>query len=120
MNLTFSSNNVKVVSKHSEDVGYMFNFPDNDDDHLISISVNGQLNEWVLAQTNELSSCNLERPGDNFLINIGHQVCKNSKLNMKISHMICFDNFIVNGYEDGLILVWNQKVIFIFIHNKEN
>ena len=37
MNLTFSSNNVKIVSKHTDTVQYMYNFPDNDKDHLISI-----------------------------------------------------------------------------------
>ena len=64
-----------------------------------------------------ITECVLERPGDKFLINIGHNSGiyrtkdgKEKLVTYKISKILCFDNFIVNGYDDGLILVWSQKV----------
>lgn len=116
-NFTFSPENVSVTATHSDDVKFIHKFPNNDEDHFISIARDSELREWSLYNTEEeieMSSCSLERPADSFLFNIGHhfyQPKKNNsnQSNVKISEVLCFNNVIVNGYEDGLILTWSQK-----------
>jgi hypothetical protein len=108
--MNFSNFNVETVSKHKDCVGFIHQFSNNEDDHFISVSIDAEVVEWIWNREEnwELSRCHLERPGEKFLINIGHNSFSGN--NCRISKILCFENKIVCGYEDGLILVWAQSV----------
>jgi hypothetical protein len=108
--MNFSNHNVETVTKHQDTIAFIHQFKNNDSDHYVSISLNSELVEWIWSkqQKDELSRCLLERPKDKFLQNIGH-TSYNSE-NSKISKVLCYENRILCGYEDGLILVWTQCV----------
>jgi len=46
--MNFSNQNVLIVAKHSESIGAIYQFQNNERDHFISISSNGEVKEWVV------------------------------------------------------------------------
>lgn len=115
--MNFSDQYVINVISHKSPIAHICQFPDNDKVHFISISVNSELYEWMIYDKNkikEISKCILERPSDEFLRKNGHKIMSNKGLYYKIMKIISFDNFLAVGYDDGLILVWNKKVSYLF------
>jgi hypothetical protein len=123
--MNFSPQNLKTVTVHKSPLVGIHQFQNNESDHFISISEDSELKEWITLPDSyikpngekykDICTCTLSRPSDQFLIENRHKVSranKNSQIIIppKITKCLCFDNFIINGYEDGLILVWAQKV----------
>jgi WD40 repeat protein len=117
--MNFSKENVSGLISHKQQICSIFQFPNNDPNHFISISENSELKEWLLGKTpkriiaKEISSCFLERPSDALLINNKHKIgnLPKNKTHLKITKILVYENTnIAIGYEDGLILIWNMKL----------
>ena len=105
---------VKTLLAHSSCILYIGFFKNNDEEHFYSLANNGELKEWLLNPDGSitlLETCYLLRPGNEYLDYIGFPPTENSQNghNIIISSINVCDNLLFCGYEDGLVLVWNQE-----------
>ena len=105
---------VKVTLSHSSCILFLGFFTNNDEEHFYSLSNNGQLKEWLLNPDGSIiliETSYLLRPGSEYLDYIGFPPTENSinGHNIIISALTIADNLLFLGYEDGLVLVWNQE-----------
>ena len=112
--MEFNDMRVKKLLTHSSCILYIGFFTNNDEEHFYSLSNNGQLKEWLLNPNGSiilLETCYLLRPGSEYLDYIGFPPTENSANghNITISSINVADNLLFCGYEDGLVLVWNQE-----------
>ena len=112
--MEFNDLRVKKLLTHSSCILYIGFFKNNDEEHFYSLSNNGELKEWLLnpnGSTILLETCYLLRPGSEYLDYIGFPPTENSANghNIIISSINVADNLLFCGYEDGLVLVWNQE-----------
>ena len=112
--MEFNDMRVKKLLTHSSCILYIGFFKNNDEEHFYSLSNNGQLKEWLLNPDGSiilLETCYLLRPGSEYLDYIGFPPTENSANghNIIISSINVADNLLFCGYEDGLVLVWNQE-----------
>jgi WD40 repeat protein len=112
--MEFNDMRVKKLLTHSSCILYIGFFKNNDEEHFYSLSNNGQLKEWLLNPNGSvilLETCYLLRPGSEYLDYIGFPPTENSANghNIIISSINVADNLLFCGYEDGLVLVWNQE-----------
>ena len=84
--------------------------------------------EWVYSSNGEINAEILERPSTEFLEKNGHKLIFNLKINYisliffksnnlgdKISKFYQVDSLMFIGFEDGLIMIWSQKVSLNFL-----
>ena len=112
--MEFNDMRVKKLLTHSSCILYIGFFKNNDEEHFYSLSNNGELKEWLLNPNGSvilLETCYLLRPGSEYLDYIGFPPTENSVNghNIIISSINVADNLLFCGYEDGLVLVWNQE-----------
>ena len=112
--MEFNDMRVKKLLTHSSCILYIGFFKNNDEEHFYSLSNNGELKEWLLNPNGSvilLETCYLLRPGSEYLDYIGFPPIENSANghNIIISSINVADNLLFCGYEDGLVLVWNQE-----------
>ena len=112
--MEFNDMRVKKLLTHSSCILYIGFFKNNDEEHFYSLSNNGQLKEWLLNPNGSiilLETCYLLRPGSEYLDYIGFPPTENTANghNIIISAINVADNLLFCGYEDGLVLVWNQE-----------
>ena len=112
--MEFNDMRVKKLLTHSSCILYIGFFKNNDEEHFYSLSNNGQLKEWLLNPDGSiilLETCYLLRPGSEYLDYIGFPPTENTANghNIIISAINVADNLLFCGYEDGLVLVWNQE-----------
>ena len=112
--MEFNDMRVKKLLTHSSCILYIGFFKNNDEEHFYSLSNNGELKEWLLNPNGSvilLETCYLLRPGSEYLDYIGFPPTENSANghNIIISSINVADNLLFCGYEDGLVLVWNQE-----------
>ena len=112
--MEFNDMRVKKLLTHSSCILYIGFFKNNDEEHFYSLSNNGQLKEWLLNPNGSiilLETCYLLRPGSEYLDYIGFPPTENTANghNITISSINVADNLLFCGYEDGLVLVWNQE-----------
>ena len=112
--MEFNDMRVKKLLTHSTCILYIGFFKNNDEEHFYSLSNNGELKEWLLNPNGSvilLETCYLLRPGSEYLDYIGFPPTENSANghNIIISSINVADNLLFCGYEDGLVLVWNQE-----------
>lgn len=113
--MKFANNNLKPILKHNRPILTINRFENNDDDHYYSLSDNSEMKNWLIdsngAFQEELETYYLLRPKEQFLVQRGHLATKltQSSKYFKITYTISFKQFIINGYEDGLLLVWKQE-----------
>jgi len=77
--MILSDQRVEKLINHSNFILSIFNFSDNDKDHIISISDDNLLKEWEFINKDIFLVENLERPDDDFLIENGHKINKDSR-----------------------------------------
>ena len=112
--MEFNDMRVKTLLTHSSSILYIGFFKNNDEEHFYTLANNGELKEWLLnsdGTITPLETCYLLRPGSEYLDYIGFPPTENSKNghNIIISAINVSDNLLFCGYEDGLVLVWNQE-----------
>lgn len=113
--MKFSNENLREEVNHSRPIVSLNQFENNDNDHFYSLSDNSELKEWTIDSLGnfieEIETAHLYRPNEEFLTKQGHLPTKKlqSHKYFKITYSISFKHFLVNGYEDGLILVWCQE-----------
>lgn len=112
--MEFNNMRVKVTLSHSSCILFLGFFTNNDEEHFYSLSNNGQLKEWLLNPDGSIiliETSYLLRPGSEYLDYIGFPPTENSinGHNIIISALTIADNLLFLGYEDGLVLVWNQE-----------
>ena len=112
--MEFNDMRVKTLLTHSSSILYIGFFKNNDEEHFYTLANNGELKEWLLnsdGSITPLETCYLLRPGSEYLDYIGFPPTENSKNghNIIISAINVSDNLLFCGYEDGLVLVWNQE-----------
>ena len=117
--MEFSNLHVYPIVRHKSPVLHIGHFQNNDDDHFFSISDNSELKEWLIpsvqgSDSTELETNTLLRPCSSFLSSLGHVMTnkahRDPTLNeMRVTSLLMYENLIVLGYEDGLVLVWRQE-----------
>jgi len=112
--MEFNDMRVKKLLTHSSCILYIGFFKNNDEEHFYSLSNNGQLKEWLLNPDGSiilLETCYLLRPGSEYLDYIGFPPAEDTANghSIIISAINVADNLLFCGYEDGLVLVWNQE-----------
>lgn len=117
--MEFSNLHVQSLITHQSPILHIGHFDNNDDDHFFSLSDNSELKEWILPSSpntnaTELESNFLHRPCQNFLSSLGHVQTKKNHSNpllneMRITSSLFYENLMIFGYEDGLVLVWRQE-----------
>ena len=112
--MEFNDMRVKTLLTHSSSILYIGFFKNNDEEHFYTLANNGELKEWLLnsdGTITPLETCYLLRPGSEYLDYIGFPPTNNSKNghNIIISAINVSDNLLFCGYDDGLVLVWNQE-----------
>ncbi|MCQ2817652.1 MAG: hypothetical protein MJ252_10340 [archaeon] len=111
--MEFSDEYLQKITKHDSKIVSIFQLPQNNELHMLSLSEDGLLKEWYIngKETVELGKCFLIRPSHDVLVTNKHPVPKVAKGDyIPISQAITFNNFIVLGYDDGLVLVYQQEV----------
>ena len=113
--MILSNSRLHSQINHKCSILSLFHFDSNNKDHFMTLSEDGELKEWgVNTETSsfmEIGPCVLVRPSDEILIQNKHKVPKIPKNDfISITKTLFFKNFIVLGYEDGLILVYQQNV----------
>ena len=102
---------VKLLFKHSTSIINIFHFDFNAPNHFISLSDNNEIVEFLFVveeeKVLEIDKFHIKRPDNNLLERNGHKI-QNLKRGQyyKITQVLQFENFIVFGYDDGLILVY--------------
>ena len=113
--MIIANNNVTAQIKHNNAIIALYHFDNNNKEHYVTLSEDGELKEWGLDPSSstftEIGPCNLVRPSDEILIQNKHKIPKMQKNDfVSITKSILFKNFIALGYEDGLVLVYQQDV----------
>ena len=120
---------VELLLKHQSAIIDIFHFDFNDQNHFISLSDDSEIIEWIFnpetLKTIEIIKFHLKRPSDDLLSLKKHKIRKLKKGEyFKITKVIQFDNYIVLGYSDGIILVYEinkkQKIINIKEKSEKN
>ena len=119
---------VEFLLKHQSAIINIFHFEFNEQNHFISLSDDGEIIEWIFnpetLKAIEIIKFHLKRPSDDLLSQKKHTIKKLKKGEYyKITKIIQFDNYIVLGYSDGVILVYEiskkqKKNINININEK--
>ena len=119
---------VEFLLKHQSTIINIFHFEFNEQNHFISLSDDGEIIEWIFnpetLKAIEIIKFHLKRPSDDLLSQKKHTIKKLKKGEYyKITKIIQFDNYIVLGYSDGVILVYEiskkqKKNINININEK--
>ena len=109
--MILSNEDVKIITSHYSPVLKVFHVNFNKPFHFMSLSDNGEIIEWIFDKETkyikEIEKCNLQRPSDEILSINKHELRKLKKGEyIKITCVTQFDNFIIVGYDDGLILVY--------------
>ena len=116
---------VKILFKHSTSLINIFHFEFNSPNHFISLSDNSEIVEFLFTAEKEeiieIEKFHIKRPDNDLLEKNGHKI-QNLKNNQyhKITQVLQFENFIVLGYDDGLILVYNITKKEITNNEKKN
>ena len=110
--LEFSSENIKIVSSHSNSVLLCNRFDNNTNiEHYFTIDCRGVINEFNIINQVLYASIKLARPSDDVLLSNNHQLkIKKNLENELITSILFIGNKFYLGYEDGLITVWKQNV----------
>ena len=106
---------VDFILSHSSQIIGVFHFEIDQPNHFMSLSDNGEMIEWIFNQENsrvvEISKFFLERPSNDLLMVNKHKIRPLQKGQYyKITKVIQFENFLVLGYSDGVILVYQVCV----------
>lgn len=102
---------ITLLLEHSSSIKNIFHFDFNEQNHFVSLSDNGEIIEWLFDKENiqlsQISKFHLKRPSNDLLLEKKHKIQELKKDQYyKITQVIQFDNFIVLGYSDGIILVY--------------
>ena len=103
---------VKLLFKHSTSIINIFHFESNAPNHFISLSDDSEIVEFLFIAEEEkvleIEKFHIKRPDNDLLERNGH-IIQNLKRGQyyKITQVLQFENFLVLGYDDGLILVYN-------------
>jgi len=102
---------ITFLLEHSSSIKNIFHFDFNEQNHFISLSEDGEIIEWLFDienfQISQISKFHLKRPSNDILSEKKHKIQELAKGQYyKITQVIQFDNFIVIGYSDGIILVY--------------
>ena len=102
---------INFLFKHSSSLINIFHLDFNAQNHFLSLSDNSEIVEFLLVpeeeKITEIEKFHLKRPENELLRNNGHKIkhLKHGHYH-KISQVLQFENFIILGYDDGLILVY--------------
>ena len=117
--MEFSNIHVVKSLDHISTPLLMGNFPTNDTDHYFTLCDNSHIKEFILPfhygnDLIEMTDIYLRRPCDDMLQSLGHIMTNNTSkyANMnrkKITYALHYRKHLYIGYEDGLVLVWQQQ-----------
>ena len=102
---------VNLLYKHSSSILNIFHLDFNSPNHYLSLSDNSEVVEFLLVpeeeKIKEIEKFHIKRPDNELLKNNGHKIVhlKHGQYH-KITQVLQFENFMVLGYDDGLILVY--------------
>lgn len=102
---------VNLLFKHSSSILNIFHLDFNSPNHYLSLSDNSEVVEFLLVpeeeKIKEIEKFHIKRPDNELLKNNGHKIVhlKHGQYH-KITQVLQFENFMVLGYDDGLILVY--------------
>jgi hypothetical protein len=102
---------VNLLFKHSSSILNIFHLDFNSPNHYVSLSDNSEVVEFLLVpeeeKIKEIEKFHIKRPDNELLKNNGHKIVhlKHGQYH-KITQVLQFENFMVLGYDDGLILVY--------------
>ena len=102
---------VNLLFKHSSSIINIFHFDFNSPKHFLSLSDNSEIIEFLFISEEEkaieIEKFHLKRPDNELLEKNGHKIIhlKHGQYH-RITQVLNFENFIVLGYDDGLILVY--------------
>jgi len=102
---------VNLLFKHSSSILNIFHLDFNSPNHYLSLSDNSEVVEFLLVpeeeKIKEIEKFHIKRPDNELLKNNGHKIVhlKHGQYH-KITQVLQFENFMVIGYDDGLILVY--------------
>ena len=106
--MILSKEDIKIITNHYSPVLKVFHKDFNKPYHLLSLSDNGEIIEWIFDKSTknikEIEKCNFQRPSDEILSINKYELRKSKEGEyIKITSIIQFENFITVGYDDGLI-----------------
>ena len=102
---------VNLLFKHTSSIINIFHLDFNSPNHYLSLSDNSEVVEFLLVpeeeKIKEIEKFHIKRPDNELLKNNGHKIVhlKHGQYH-KITQVLQFENFMVLGYDDGLILVY--------------
>ena len=102
---------INFLFKHSSSLINIFHLDFNTQNHFLSLSDNSEIVEFLFVpeeeKINEIEKFHLKRPDNETLKKNGYTVkhLKHGHYH-KITQVLQFENFIILGYDDGLILVY--------------
>ena len=107
---------VNLLFKHTSSILNIFHLDFNSPNHFISLSDNSEIVEFLLVPEEEkiieIEKFHIKRPDNELLKSNVHKIVhlKHGQYH-KITQVLQFENFMVLGYDDGLILVYqiNKK-----------
>ena len=115
---------VNFLFKHSSSLINIFHLDFNSPNHFLSLSDNSEIVEFLFVPEEEkiieIEKFYLKRPENDLLEKNGHTIkhLKHGQYH-KITQVLQFENFIILGYDDGLILVYQiTKKQFAIIENQ--
>ena len=115
---------ITLLLKHSSSIKNIFHFDFNEQNHFISLSDDGEIIEWLFnietLKISQISKFHLKRPSNELLLEKKHKIQELKKGKYyKITEVIQFENFLVLGYSDGIVLVYQVSKKQNIIKNKE-
>ena len=115
---------ITLLLKHSSSIKNIFHFDFNEQNHFISLSDEGEIIEWFFnietLQISQISKFHLKRPNNELLLEKKHKIQELKKGKYyKITEVIQFENYIVVGYSDGIILVYQVSKKQNTLKNKD-
>ena len=107
---------VNLLFKHTSSIINIFHLDFNSPNHFLSLSDNSEMVEFLFVPEEEkiieIEKFHIKRPDNELLKSNGHTIVhlKHGQYH-KITQVLQFENFMVLGYDDGLILVYqiNKK-----------
>ena len=102
---------VNLLFKHTSSIINIFHLDFNSPNHFLSLSDNSEIVEFLFVPEEEkiieIEKFHIKRPDNELLKNNGHKIVhlKHGQYH-KITQVLQFENFMVLGYDDGLILVY--------------
>ena len=107
---------VNLLFKHTSSIINIFHLDFNSPNHFLSLSDNSEIVEFLFVPEEEkiieIEKFHIKRPDNELLKSNGHKIVhlKHGQYH-KITQVLQFENFMVLGYDDGLILVYqiNKK-----------